>query len=78
MECGCEGVSLTGRYSLAAYWAPKLEGKQSSSFSLEDIILIGDLIQLDYLSYEGKPVRIQFRFNPSGKILHTSCGPSGR
>ena len=47
----------------------------SLAFSLNDVALTADGVRLDYQSYEGKPVRMHFRFGPSGKILHTSCGP---
>ena len=30
LECDCEGVVLTGRQSLSAYWTPKLESKLRS------------------------------------------------
>jgi len=50
----------------------------SLALSLNDMALTADGVRLDYQSYEGKPVRIHFRFGPSGKILHTSCGPLGR
>jgi hypothetical protein len=75
LECDCEGVVFTGRQSLSAYWAPKLESKLAAAFTLDDMILTGDGVQIDYKSYEGKPARIHFRFTPSGKIAHTSCGP---
>src|SRR2546429_9701890 len=75
LECACEHVSLIGPKSIAAYWAPKLDGKTVTAFTLDDITLTGDGVQVDYQSYEGKPVRIHFRFSPSGKILHTSCCP---
>jgi hypothetical protein len=75
LECDCERVILAGRKSIAAYWTPKIESKLVSAFTLDDITLTGDGVQVDYQNYEGKPVRIQFRFSPSGKILHTSCGP---
>ena len=32
-------------------------------------------VLVDYRGYDGKAVRIHFHFSPSGKILHTSCGP---
>jgi hypothetical protein len=60
--------------SIAAYWAPKIESKLVSAFTLDDMTLTGDGVEVDYQSHEGKPVRIQFRFSPSGKILHTNCG----
>jgi hypothetical protein len=78
LECDCECVYLTGRKSIAAYWAPKLESKILSAFILNDMTLTGDGVQVDHQNYEGKPVRIHFRFSPAGRILHTSCGPLGR
>ena len=74
-ECDCEGVRLTGRKWIAAYWKPKLESKAVLAFSLIDVALIVDGVRLNYQSDEGKPVRMNFRLSPSGKILHTSCGP---
>src|SRR6478736_4942863 len=56
LECDCERVSLTGRKSIAAYWAPKLESKLATAFTLDDMTLTGDGVQVDYQSYEGKPV----------------------
>jgi hypothetical protein len=73
LVCDCEHVSLTGRLSIAGYWKSKLESKSASAFTLDDMLLTGDGVQIDYQSYEGKPVRIRFRFSPLGKILHTSC-----
>ncbi len=78
LECECDGVTVAGRPSIGAYWALKLEIRTTSAFTLEDVTLTGDGVRLDYQDYEGKPVRIHFRFNPSGKILHTSCAPLGR
>jgi len=77
LECDCEGVVLTGRQALSAYWEPKLSCLSESAFSLKDMVLTGDGVQVDYQSYEGKPLRIRFRFTPSGKIEHTSCAPLG-
>jgi hypothetical protein len=73
LECDCERVSLTGRKSIAGHqsWRAQL----STAFTLDDIALTGDGVQVDYQNYEGKPIRIHFRFTASGKILHTSCGP---
>jgi hypothetical protein len=77
IECDCEGVVLTGRQSLSAYWKPKLESKLPAAFALGDMTPTGDGVQVVYQNCEGKPVRIHFRFTPSGKIAHTSCGPLG-
>src|SRR6266496_1642926 len=58
LECDCERVGLTGRKSIAAYWAPKLDSQTVLGFTLDDMTLTGDGVQVDYQSYEGKPVRI--------------------
>jgi hypothetical protein len=79
LECACDGVkSLTGRAALEAYWRPKLTDPSPGSFSMDDVSADSEGVILDYQSYEGKPVRIHFRFNDSGKILHTRCRPLGR
>jgi hypothetical protein len=62
-ECHCE---------------PKPESKLVLALSLYGMALAADGVQADYESYEGNPVRMHFRFSPSGKILHTSCGPLER
>ena len=77
LDCHCEAVTLNGRKSLAAYWGPKLENKLGFAFTLDELALIGDSVQVDYLGYEGKPLRLYFHFGPSGKILHTSCRARG-
>jgi hypothetical protein len=73
LECICELVTLTGRESIAAYWAPKLERRTYSAFTLDEIILTDYGLMVDYRGYDGKAARIHFHFDPSGKILHTSC-----
>jgi hypothetical protein len=79
LECGCDGYnSLTGRAALEAYWRPKLADPAPESFSMDDVSAGSDGVTLDYRSFEGKPVRIHFRFNVAGKILHTRCAPLGR
>jgi hypothetical protein len=78
LECDCEGVSITGRKAIAAYWAPKLESKRVPAFNLDDLALTGHGVQIDYQSHEGKPVRLYFRFGGSGKIIYTSCRPLER
>ena len=72
LDCFCENVTLTGRKSIAAYWRPKLEGKLGLAFSLDELAIIGDAVQVDYRGYEGNSLRIFFYFSPSGRILHTS------
>ena len=75
LECDCERVVLMGRQSLSAYWAPKLESKLAAAFTLDNMTPTSDGVQVDYQNCEGKPVRIHFRFTPSGKIAHANCSP---
>ena len=77
LECDCDGVSLTGRKAVAAYWEPKLDSRLGSAFALDDMVLTGDGVRVDYQNYEGKPVSVHFQFGPTGKIIHTTCGPRG-
>ena len=74
LECDCECVCLAGSKYIAAYWAPKLESKILSAFILNDMTLTGDGVQVDHQNYEGKPVRIYFRFDPSGKYSTQAAG----
>jgi CheY-like chemotaxis protein len=78
LVCDCDGVNLVGRNSLAIYWKSKFERKAASAFTLDDMILTGDEIQLHCQSCKGKPVRVHFRFSPLGKILHTGFCPLPR
>ena len=73
LECDREHVRLTGRKWIAAYWAPKLESKAVLAFCLSDMALTPDGVRVGCRDHEGKPLRMDFRFSPSGKILHTSC-----
>ena len=67
-ECGCGEVGLReGRAELEAYWRPRLDALAPTAFGLEEITPTADGVVLDYLSYEGKPVRIAFTFTPDGK-----------
>ena len=76
LECACDGQqSLTGRAALEAYWRPRLVAPSPGSFAMDDVVADAEGVMLDYRSFEGKPVRIHFRFNSAGKILHTQCRP---
>ena len=78
LECNCDSVKVhRGRAELEAYWRPRLNSQAAVAFGLEEITPGADGVALDYLSYEGKPVRIHFSFNEFGKIMQTRCGPAG-
>jgi ketosteroid isomerase-like protein len=79
LECVCDGQqSLTGRAALEAYWRPRLAALAPGSFAMDEVAADAEGVMLDYRSHDGKPVRIHFRFNQTGKILHTRCGPLER
>jgi SnoaL-like protein len=79
LECACDGQqSLTGRAALEAYWRPRLAAPSPGSFTMDEVAADAEGVMLDYQSHDGRPVRIHFRFNQTGKILHTRCGPLRR
>jgi len=79
LECRCGGVKVgKGRAALETYWRPRLEALASNAFELEEITPTMEGIVLDYLSHEGKPVRIAFTFSHDAKIQRTACGPAGQ
>ena len=75
-ECACECVTLCGRARLATYWKPRLGGPGPKAFGLEQILPHADGVLLDYLNFEGKPARVVFNFDASGKIAHMRCEPA--
>lgn len=77
LECACNGTTLIhGRDALKAYWRPRLDAFVPTAFGLEEIAPDADGVLLVYWSYDGKPVRISFRFSPQGKISRTVCSPA--
>lgn len=78
LECDCEGVSLTGRAALSAYWTGKLQNQLATAFTLDDLTVTADGIWVDYRNNRASLVRAHFRFSPSGKIQRTHCGPLDR
>ena len=79
LECACDGQqSLTGRAALEAYWRPRLAVSSPGCFAMDDVAADAEGVTLDYQNHDGKPVRIHFRFDQTGKILHTRCHQLGR
>ena len=78
LDCACEGTGISGRSALASYWRPKLATLSDDAFGLEEITPQQDGVVLDYLSFEGRPVRIAFIFDAQGRIAHMRCAPSSR
>lgn len=79
LECQCGEAEVSqGRAELESYWRPRLKVLAPTAFGLEEITPASGSVVLDYLSYEGKPVRIAFNFTRDGKIQRTSCAPTGQ
>ena len=77
LECGCgEAKVREGRAELESYWQPRLDALAPTAFGLEEVTPTAEGVVLDYLSNEGKPVRIVFGFTHDGKIRQTSCAPA--
>lgn len=76
VECQCGCIQLhQGRAALEAYWRPQLERLVPTAFGLEEIAPTADGVELDYLNFDGKPVRVVFTFDSSGKISRMRCEP---
>jgi hypothetical protein len=79
LECTCnDRTMLRGRADLASYWRPRLSAFSPTAFGLNEITPNAEGVVVDYISFEGKPVRIFFAFDGDGKILQTRCEPSAR
>jgi ketosteroid isomerase-like protein len=77
LECACNDRKIFhGRADLASYWRPRLGDLSPTAFGLDEITPDAEGVVLDYISFEGKPVRIYFAFDGDGKILQTRCEPS--
>jgi hypothetical protein len=76
LECRCGEAKISeGRAGLESYWKPRLDTLAATAFGLEEITPTTDGVVLDYLSHEGKPVRVAFSFTRNGKIQATYCLP---
>jgi hypothetical protein len=79
LECACNDRKIfQGRADLASYWRPRLGNFSPTAFGLDEITPDAEGVVIDYISFEGKPVRIFFAFDGNGKILQTRCEPSAR
>jgi ketosteroid isomerase-like protein len=79
LECQCGEVKVSeGRAELESYWRPRFGALAPTAFGLEEITPTAEGVVLDYLSHEGKLVRIAFTFSRDAKILRTACAPTGQ
>lgn len=80
LECACGGPYIyQGREDITRYWSMRLEKAVPHAFSLIELVPTGSderpCIVLDYVAYDGKPVRTRFEFTKAGKIARTACAP---
>ena len=79
LECTCDDQKIhQGRAELESYWRPRLGDFSPTAFGLNDITPAPDGVVLDYIGFEGRPVRIFFAFDENGKILQTRCERAAR
>ena len=79
LECACNDRKfLQSRADLASYWRPRLGDFSPTALGLDEITPDAEGVVVDYISFEGKLVRIYFAFDGDGKILQTRCEPSAR
>ncbi len=80
LECACAGPYIyQGREDIARYWSPRLKKAVPHAFALTDVMPANSndrpCVVLDYVGYDGKPVRARFLFTKAGKIAQTVCAP---
>ncbi len=75
LESAHEGVAVSGRSQLAAYWAPKLAALSPGAFALEQIAPVADGVMLDHADADGRLVRTTFSFNAEGGISRSRSEP---
>jgi hypothetical protein len=80
LECTCAGPYIyQGREDIARYWSSRLEKAVPHAFALTELAPANSndrpCVVLDYIGYNGKPVRMRFLFTKAGKIAQTVCSP---
>ena len=79
LQCECDQQKFCQGWSqLEEYWRPRLDAISPNAFALQEIAPCPGGVELDYLSHDGKPVRIFFAFTAEGKILQMRCGPAAQ
>jgi hypothetical protein len=76
LACRCDGIDVIGRSGLAAYWEPRLKSFSPAAFAIEEITPVAEGIMLDYLNHQGRPVKVVFAFDGTGKISQMRCEPA--
>lgn len=77
LECRCDGLTVSeGLAPLASHWGPRLDAMAPNAFGLEEITPASNGVLLDYVSHDGKPVRMLFAFAGNGKISQSHCEPA--
>ncbi len=75
LESMHEGIAVSGRAQLAAYWAAKLARSSPGAFVLEQIMPVADGVVLDHSDAAGRLVRTMFSFAADGRISRSRSEP---
>ncbi len=73
VECGCGGMTVTGKQDVRAYWEQRLRDYPASD--LDDLQSSGNGATISYVSRDGV-VDAVLEFDPQGRIIRLRCGPS--
>ena len=74
VEC-CESGNFTGRSEMERYWRLRLARAGRDAFTIGALMPEEDGVSLDYRGYDGRPMRMHFRFTQAGKIRLTAREP---
>ena len=72
-ECRCDGLTVTGRQGLAAYWQRRV--REFPASDLDDLKPNGDGATINYITRHGV-IGATIEFNADGQIAILRCGPS--
>lgn len=69
----CDGGNFIGRSQMEQYWRPRLARAGRDAFAIDALMPEADGVSLDYRDYDGRRMRMHFRFTQAGKIRLTAC-----
>jgi ketosteroid isomerase-like protein len=75
LESVHEGVAVSGRAQLAAYWAARFATPSPGAFALEQIMPVADGVMLDHSDAAARLVRTMFSFAADGRISRSRSEP---
>lgn len=76
LDCGCEGIHVSGRAALASYWSQRLGRLSPAAFGLEQIMPLAEGVAIECRNHEDRPIKIVFTFSAQGRIAYMRCEPA--